>query len=37
VPLLDRQPKRQAGTLEGLVELPDSFVDPLPANWTGEA
>ena len=35
-PLLDRAPKRQAGTLEGYVEIGDAFFEPLPAGWTGE-
>ena len=36
VPLNTRQPKRQAGTLQGLVEIPDAFFEPLPEKWTGE-
>jgi prevent-host-death family protein len=36
VPLNVRQPKRQAGTLKGLVGLTDAFFEPLPEEWTGE-
>jgi prevent-host-death family protein len=36
VPLVDRQPRRQAGTLKGLVQLTGTFFDPLPAGWGGE-
>lgn len=36
MPLTDRQPKRQPGTLKGLVELTDDFFEPLPEDWTGE-
>ena len=36
-PLPDRAPKRQAGTLEGDVEIGEAFFEPLPAEWTGEA
>jgi len=35
VPLPERQPKRQSGTLKGLVELTDAFFEPLPEDWTG--
>jgi prevent-host-death family protein len=34
-PLADRQPKRQAGTLRGYVEITDAFFEPLPPDWTG--
>jgi prevent-host-death family protein len=37
VPLPDRAPKRQAGTLKESVEIGDAFFEPLPAEWTGEA
>jgi prevent-host-death family protein len=36
MPLADRQPKRQSGTLEGMVEITDAFFEPLPEDWTGE-
>jgi prevent-host-death family protein len=36
VPLSSTEPKRQAGTLKGLVGLNAGFFDPLPAGWTGE-
>ena len=36
VPLEGRQPKRQAGTLKGLVQLTDAFFERLPAGWIGE-
>ena len=36
VPLSRGKPKRQAGTLKGLVELSDAFFEPLPEGWTGE-
>jgi prevent-host-death family protein len=36
VPLSDRQPRRQPGTLKGLVEFGDDFFDPLPPSWRGE-
>lgn len=36
VPLSDRQPRRQAGTLKGLVDVGEDFFDPLPAGWGGE-
>jgi prevent-host-death family protein len=35
-PLKGRTPKRQPGTLKGLVKLGKPFFEPLPANWTGE-
>ena len=35
VPLSGRQPKRQAGTLKGHVEITDTFFEPLPSTWTG--
>lgn len=34
-PLPGRVPKRQAGTLEGYVEIGDAFFESLPAGWTG--
>ena len=30
VPIRDMQPRRQRGSLEGQVIVPDSFFDPLP-------
>lgn len=36
VPLSDRQPERRPGTLKGLVEIADSFFEPLPPGWNGE-
>jgi prevent-host-death family protein len=35
MPLPDRQPKRQPGTLTSFVELTDEFFEPLPGDWTG--
>jgi prevent-host-death family protein len=39
VPVDPPQPKRVAGTLKGLIEVPDSFFDPLPEEelrlWEG--
>lgn len=37
VPLPGRQPKRERGTLKGLVELGEAFFEPLPSTWSGEA
>jgi prevent-host-death family protein len=31
VPILEQVPKRQPGTLRGLVNVTDSFFEPLPA------
>lgn len=31
VPIRDQAPRRQRGSLEGQVVIPDSFFDPLPA------
>ncbi|HXV82863.1 MAG TPA: type II toxin-antitoxin system Phd/YefM family antitoxin [Candidatus Binatia bacterium] len=36
VPLPGGQPKRQAGTLRGHIELTDAFFEPLPPDWSGE-
>jgi prevent-host-death family protein len=40
VPLIGRAPKRRPGTLRGLVTIPRSFFDPLPADeldaWEGK-
>lgn len=36
VPLPGRQPKRQAGTLRGFVEITETFFEPLPSEWRGE-
>jgi prevent-host-death family protein len=35
-PLRDRSPKRQPGTLKGLIEIGDSFFERLPDGWTGD-
>ena len=35
-PLPGRPPKREFGTLKGLVKLGDEFFEPLPADWSGE-
>jgi len=36
MPLPERLPKRQPGTLEGVVDLTDAFFEPLPESWSGE-
>lgn len=36
VPLDVRTPRREAGTLKGLVKMADDFFAPLPGGWTGE-
>ncbi len=36
MPLTGRQPKRESGTLRGLVELTEAFFEPLPSDWAGE-
>jgi prevent-host-death family protein len=36
VPLPGGQPRRERGTLKGLVELGDAFFEPLPSGWNGE-
>lgn len=36
VPLSGRQPKRQAGTLKGQLEITEAFFEPLPPDWSGE-
>jgi prevent-host-death family protein len=36
MPLADRQPKREPGTLKEWVDLPETFFNPLPAGWSGE-
>ncbi len=36
MPLLGRQPKRQAATLKGTVVVDNRFFDKLPSDWTGE-
>jgi prevent-host-death family protein len=36
VPLPERQPRRQPGTLEGQVALGEDFFEPLPAGWSGD-
>jgi prevent-host-death family protein len=35
-PLKSDAPKRQPGTLKGLVEIGDGFFEELPKDWTGE-
>jgi prevent-host-death family protein len=37
VPLFGRQPKREAGTLKGHVEITDKFFEPIPSDWAGDA
>lgn len=37
VPPGSRQPRRESGTLKGLVALGAAFFEPLSAHWTGEA
>jgi prevent-host-death family protein len=37
LPLQQREPKREAGTLRGLIEIGDDFFEPLPAEWEGSA
>lgn len=32
VPIVGETPGRRAGTLRGLVKIPDSFFEPLPAD-----
>lgn len=40
VPILRRTPRRQPGTLRGLVKVPDAFFEPLPEGeieaWEGK-
>ncbi|MCC6622319.1 MAG: type II toxin-antitoxin system Phd/YefM family antitoxin [Deltaproteobacteria bacterium] len=36
VPLATREPKRERGTLKGLVVMSEDFFEPLPAGWNGE-
>ena len=36
VPLEAQQPKREPGTLKGLVRVSDAFFEPLPSDWRGE-
>jgi prevent-host-death family protein len=36
MPLVGRQPKREAATLKGLVAIDEQFFEPLPSGWTGE-
>ncbi len=35
-PLAGQQPRREAGTLRGMIEMRDGFFDPLPDGWDGE-
>ena len=37
VPLQTRSPRRERGTMKGLVEVGDRFFDPLPPDWRGGA
>jgi prevent-host-death family protein len=37
LPLSTREPKREAGTLKGLVEIGPAFFEPLPSGWSGKA
>jgi prevent-host-death family protein len=37
LPLDQHKPKREPGTLQGLVELGDEFFEPLPPDWEGES
>ena len=36
VPLANRTPKREPGTLKGFVVLGEPFFRPLPPGWNGE-
>ena len=40
VPIVGQAPGRRAGTLRGLVKIPDTFFEPLPAHeldaWEGK-
>ena len=36
VPLSDRLPKREPGTLKRQIEITEAFFEPIPSNWTGE-
>lgn len=40
VPILRKAPRRQPGTLRGLVKVPDAFFEPLPEGeieaWEGK-
>ena len=36
MPLSSQAPRRQSGTLSGLVELGPRFFEPLPPGWNGE-
>jgi len=36
VPLDRRVPKRERGTLKGLVKVGPAFFEPLPEGWNGE-
>jgi prevent-host-death family protein len=36
LPVSTRVPKRQPGTLRGLVEMGPAFFQPLPPGWQGE-
>ena len=36
VPLQGRRPRREAGTLKGVVTITGTFFEPLPPSWSGE-
>ena len=36
VPLLERPPMRESGTLKELVKITATFFEPLPPGWRGE-
>ncbi len=36
VPLSDRLPKREPGTLKGHIEITETFFEAIPSDWTGE-
>jgi prevent-host-death family protein len=37
LPLAPQPPKRRPGTLRGVVEIGDSFFEPLPSGWDGQS
>jgi prevent-host-death family protein len=36
LPIAGGEPKREPGTMKGLVELGEDFFEALPPGWTGE-
>jgi prevent-host-death family protein len=36
LPLSGGEPRREPGTLKGLVKISEGFFDPLPSGWSGE-